>query len=310
MQTARDVLCRLVGRTDPRAGLYSTRSLCLGYPELEARGLEHKTARSGQAQGSDAAYVMSLVTRLTGLEPVSAHVAVVGCGPRPITIRTLCDLGVTVIGVEPSAGVVEAASDFLGGDSSVVVGAAECLPMENGSLDAVFMESVLEHVDSASTALREAHRVLKAGGVAYITTTNALAVRNEEYVVPFFQWLPPLLKEALVFQHLHYSPQLARFSPRPAVHWFTYSSLCQLGREAGFADFCSKLDLVRDDDPGVRNRPLRLLAVRRLRYVPTLRALILTQDQGGAIFMRKRGHLVQAVPSCAAESRIDSVPRS
>ena len=49
-----------------------------------------------------------------------------------------------------------------------------------------------------------------------------------------------------MFQMLHYEPQLANYNARPAVHWFSFPDLCRLGREAGFAQFYSPLDLIDD----------------------------------------------------------------
>jgi hypothetical protein len=67
--------------------------------------------------------------------------------------------------------------------------------------------------------------------------------------------------------------------------------LCQLGREAGFFQFYSQLDL---KSPEPRNFSgddrTRLLKAKALMYVqknPWLRALALSQ-RGGAIFMMKR----------------------
>ena len=44
-----------------------------------------------------------------------------------------------------------------------------------------------------------------------------------------------------MFHHLHYNPSLANFSLRPAVHWWTYADLCRAGREAGFAQFYTRI---------------------------------------------------------------------
>src|SRR5947199_29838 len=78
-------------------------------------------------------------------------------------------------------------------------------------------------------------RVLAPGGIAIVTTTNKLRIslsgHNGEYKLRFFNWLPSLVKECFVFEHLHYNPGLANYSELPAVHWFSYASLCTLGRQ-------------------------------------------------------------------------------
>ena len=100
--------------------------------------------------------------------------------------------------------------------------------------------------------MSEAYRVLAPGGLAYVQTTNRLQFtlfgKNLEYGVRYFNWLPPVVKEAFVHHHLHYDPGLAHFTPRPAVHWFSYADLCALGRTAGFHQFYAKFDMLNHDD--------------------------------------------------------------
>jgi ubiquinone/menaquinone biosynthesis C-methylase UbiE len=217
---------------------------------------------------------------------------IVGCGPRPEPLRILRERGFQALGVEPVRDFVAAARRHLDDETAVLEGFAESLPAEDRSQDIVLLESVLEHVESVGTALSEAYRVLAPGGAAYITTTNRLHLaRNGEFNVPLFQWLPRLVKESYVFHHLHHDPQLANATERPAVHWFTYSELCRLGREAGFFKFFSVLDVkapVSTDFSGsTRVRRLKAKTLEAVQLHPWLRALALTQ-RGSLIFMLKR----------------------
>lgn len=218
---------------------------------------------------------------------------IVGCGPFPEAVRILNDRGHSVVAVEPVLATREAAQGFLGDKASVIEGSAEELPVKSASQDVVVLESVLEHVDSVGRTLGEAHRVLAPGGVAYVSTTNRLLISNggAEFNVSFFPWLPNLVKESYVFQHLHYDPSLANYAERPAVHWFTFSELCARGREAGFDRFYSHLDL-RSNSPSDfsgsnRARGLKGWLLTRVQSNPWLRALALSQ-RGGIIFMVKR----------------------
>jgi ubiquinone/menaquinone biosynthesis C-methylase UbiE len=155
------------------------------------------------------------------------------------------------------------------------------MAVSDASQDVVLCESILEHVESPRLSLTEIYRVLKPGGVVWITTTNrwnfSPTGRTGEFTTRFFNWFPPLLQEAYVHHHLHYDPRLANYSLRPAVHWFTYASLCRLGRDVGFSRFYSIVDLVTTSDATIASSAFRRSVLRMLQRRPILRALALTQ---------------------------------
>jgi len=274
--------------------LYRGRRLTQGYPDLDARSLDWFQTRLSE-RPDDAPRVELLVRHIDRLIETRTrrNLLVVGCGPRPEAVRVLRELGFNVVGVEPVPNFVTAARMHLQDESAVVQGSAEELPVGDASQDVVFLESVLEHVDSVRRSLAEAYRVLAPGGVAYVETTNRLRLvwRNAEFNVPLFSMLPGLVKESYVFQHLHYRPSLANYTERPAVHWFTFAELCSLGRDAGFHSFYSHLDLKTPDPVDFSGASrARWLKARALKHVQTnawLRALALSQ-RGGMIFMVKR----------------------
>jgi ubiquinone/menaquinone biosynthesis C-methylase UbiE len=216
---------------------------------------------------------------------------VIGCGPRPRAVKVLNERRYKVVGIEPVSSFVAAARKYLGRPSQVLEGGAEALPVPTSSQDLIICESVLEHVESPRRALDEMYRVLRAGGIAYLTTTNRLRFSptgdNGEYHVRFLNWFPRLVRESYVFQHLHQDPALANYSLRPAVHWFTFADLCELGRDSGFAQFYSLLDLVVPDDPSVQRKWWRRLMLKLVQRNAWLRALALTQV-GYSIGMLKR----------------------
>jgi SAM-dependent methyltransferase len=266
------------------------RKLADGYPDIERLGAEHFADH--QDITNDVLKTMQRIGRLTDLGP-SPRVLVIGCGPKPQSVRELRDAGFTAIGVEPVSRSVEIAAEYLGAPGLVLQGTAEVMPAEAGSQDVVIMESVLEHVDSAHQSVAEAYRVLRPGGVLYITTTNRTRFsptgKNGEFFVPFFNWLPAIVRESYVFRHLHYEPSLASYTPRPAVHWFTYPELCALGRQAGFAQFYSFLDLIDETtDESVASSRAKTWIIRTVRRRPWFRALMISQMTGNPMFMYKR----------------------
>src|SRR4029453_15018209 len=60
--------------------------------------------------------------------------------------------------------------------AAFVRGDATFLPFAAGSFDLVFSHSVIEHVTSAEAYLKECHRVLRPGGVLYLSTAPYLSL--------------------------------------------------------------------------------------------------------------------------------------
>jgi ubiquinone/menaquinone biosynthesis C-methylase UbiE len=244
----------------------------------------------GHAPGSPIGRQLTYLGRLIDLR-VARRCLVVGCGPEPGAVRVLSDRGFSVTALEPEPALAAAASERIGDRARIIVATAETMPLGDESQDFIVCESVLEHVDSTHRALQELYRVLAPRGAVWITTTNRRAIsptgRTGEFRVPFFNWYPAIVQEAFVHHHLHHDPSLANFTPRPAVHWFTFDGLCRMGREAGFARFYSILDLVRPSDAAIAPSIVRRTVVRVARSRPWIRALALTQI-GGTIIMVKR----------------------
>jgi SAM-dependent methyltransferase len=300
--------------TAARAQLYSSRHMTELYPDLDRLYDEAFNHTLTPAPPSDAELERMLVYlgRLIALGP-SAPLVVLGCGPQPHMLRYLISRGYKAVGVEPVRAFVRSAQTFLRSDESVVQGTAESIPLPDASVQLVYCNSVLEHVDSAAMSLREMARILRPGGVAWVVTTNRFRVSlrgdNSEYSVPFLNWFPAILRECFAFHHLHYAPWLANYTDRPAVHWFSYSELCQLGRDAGFAHFYAITDLLRPEDAPLARSRLRRWAVDSVQRSPWLRALALTVTAlGGTTLMVKRASA--AAPPAADVIGLGSLPRN
>jgi SAM-dependent methyltransferase len=227
---------------------------------------------------------------LIDTETLGRHAAVIGCGPEPVTIRDFARFGWEVVGIEPVTQGVLRAREFTEGTTDILQGTAERIPLADGTQSLVVMENVLEHVDSVPISLTEAYRILKPGGVLFVRTTNrhrlSLTGINWEFTTRYFNLFPRMVRESYVFTQLHYRPALARYSSRPAVHWFSFSDLCAHGRSVGFARFYSPYDLLyltrRNAVPAWRFR-----ISHWCRRQPWIRALAVSQMVGD-IFMWKR----------------------
>jgi ubiquinone/menaquinone biosynthesis C-methylase UbiE len=233
--------------------------------------------------------IIQCAEHLVDFTGLGKNALVVGCGPKPEAIAAMSENGYLVRGIEPVPGSVEEANRYLAGRGDVIAGTAEKIMVPDESTSLVIMENVLEHVDSVKKSLAEAYRVLKFGGVLYVRTTNrqrfSLTGINWEFTARYYNFFPKLVKESYVFLQQNYKPEIANYSPRPAVHWFSYAELCDKGREEGFARFYSPFDLLHriklDSRPNIK----RFGGV--LRKNPWLRALAISQLPCD-IFMWKR----------------------
>jgi len=107
------------------------------------------------------------------LVPAGTRVLVdVACGTG-IVSELLTAPDRMVLGVDPSAGMLELARPRLGGDGRAMRGDATRLPLADGSVDAVTFMWLLHLLDEAvvTAAIAEAARVLRPGGVL-VTTVN------------------------------------------------------------------------------------------------------------------------------------------
>lgn len=275
--------------------LYVERKLHLGYPNLEKLSPKKKNSFKKSNQMQRVELRLKLLNRLVDLS-APKNVLVLGCGPRPEIIKILREKNYNAVGVEPVPSFVRSAMEYLSSPDLVLSGAAEKIPLDDSSQHLVILESVLEHVDSPTKSLNEIFRILVPGGVVLLGTTNrykfSLTGENGEYNVRYFNWFPNIVKECYVHHHLHYDPSLANYSTRPGVHWFSYSDLCRLGREAGFAKFYSPIDLLDSDDaPLSTKNKIKVLLQRKLinwiKFNPWLRAIALTQLSGTIIMLKR-----------------------
>ncbi len=274
--------------------LYANRKLSQRYLDLDKLEFKKFTSlleqRSAEEEKARILRLFKYLNRLVDLSE-GKNVLVVGCGPKPQTVKILLENKYNVVGVEPISTFVDSAREYLGSESLVLEGAAENLPVGDHSQHLVILDSVMEHVDSPITSLAEIFRVLVPGGICYILTTNrhqiSLTGDNGEFNVRYFNWFPDIVKECFVFHHLHYEPHLSNYAQRPAVHWYTYAELCRLGRYVGFAQFYSLIDLLDINDESISKSKMRRFILNKLKYNPWLRALALTQI-GYSIIMYKR----------------------
>jgi ubiquinone/menaquinone biosynthesis C-methylase UbiE len=141
-----------------------------------------------------------IAARLAELTNVQgAQVLDVGCGSGGLSIA-FAERGATVQAVEPDPtrlAWAQARVEGYGVPVAVESGAAESLQFADGSFEIVLLDSVIEHVDDPDATLAEVARVLRPGGLLYITWPSkwslALILRDPHYqlfgVVLMPRWL-------------------------------------------------------------------------------------------------------------------------
>jgi 2-polyprenyl-3-methyl-5-hydroxy-6-metoxy-1,4-benzoquinol methylase len=134
-----------------------------------------------------------------------ARVLDVGCGSGGLSIA-FAQRGAQVSAIEPDATRRAWAEERIAGHDVIVElsdSVAERLNHADESVDVVLLDSVIEHVEDPQATLREVVRVLRPGGVVYITWPNKwslpLILRDPHYqmlgVVLMPRWLGRLYVE-------------------------------------------------------------------------------------------------------------------
>jgi SAM-dependent methyltransferase len=171
-----------------------------------------------------------------------ATVIDVGCGDGWLT-RLLTRKGAHVTGVEVSPKhLAHARAIVAAGDEHYIQGIAEDLPIPTRSADIVIFFNSLHHVDEAGLfkALREAARVLKPGGILFVSEPLAEGA--------YFETMKPVHDETQVRKQaqdaLRYGPEFGLLLEKT----MTYIDTVKL---ADFQAFHDRLTMI---NPHVRDR--------------------------------------------------------
>ncbi|NQT34942.1 methyltransferase domain-containing protein [bacterium] len=221
-----------------------------------------------------------IVSSITGSELVDARMLDIGCGNGAQTVyfssvsRHL--IGLDILPPDETA-VKETPGEF-----DFVRGSGMELPFDDGVFDIVTSFEVLEHLPDDEKAVAEAIRVLKSGGILFITVPNKWWIFESHGAVipgvnlipwnrvPFFGWLPRRIHE--------------RFA---RARTYTMKRALELVRDRGF-------DII---DNGYLTAPLDVLNDTVLRR--TLRRTVFKSDRTRIPFLAV--NLFVAVRKCESE---------
>jgi 2-polyprenyl-3-methyl-5-hydroxy-6-metoxy-1,4-benzoquinol methylase len=164
----------------------------------------------------------SLDIRTDGLD-----VADIGCGAGTQSMMW-AELGHRVHGLDINEPLLELAKKRFSDDGftgDFQLGSATDLPWLSGSIDVCLAVELLEHVNDWEACLREFVRVIRPGGVLFLSTTNVLCPVQHEFNLPAYSWYPRPIKHYIERLAMTRRPDLANFAKYPAVNWFTFFQL-------------------------------------------------------------------------------------
>jgi SAM-dependent methyltransferase len=203
-------------------------------PGWQAGGRAGEFRPAGAERGGEAARgrfvaIHTALERLMARPAGALHVADIGCGAGT-QCRIWAERGHHAHGVDVNKALIalarkRAAEAALAIDYEVAC--ATALPWPDLSMDLCLLPDLLQHVADWRACLAEAVRVLKPGGVLYISTSNMLCPVQHEFDLPFYSWYPGFLKRHYEDLATTTRPELAGYASHPAVNWFTWYGLRQ-----------------------------------------------------------------------------------
>ena len=178
-------------------------------------------------------------------ESKTLSVADIGCGAGTQSLLW-AELGHRVHGLDVNGPLVDLARQRAaqkGFQIEFMLGSAVSLPWPDRSMDACLAVELLEHVADWRSCLSEFIRILRPGGVLFVSTTNKLCPIQQEFTLPAYSWYPAIIKRRCEQLALTTKPQWANYAKYPATNWFTFYHLRRVLDERGL-DSIDRFDLI------------------------------------------------------------------
>lgn len=229
--------------------------------------------------------VLSLLARL---QPAHSRLRVVdiGAGAGTQSIMWARD-GHEVLAIDVNRALIEIARDRASKANLNIrfdVGSAVSLPYENEVADVCLLPELLEHVSEWEACLQEAVRVLKPGGLLFLSTTNYLCPKQSEFELPAYSWYPAPIKRYCERLAVTSRPQWVNYARFPAVNWFSFFGLRKQLDRMGL-DAWDRFDLIRMEPASTLAR--LVASVAKSNVIAHAAAHMLSP--GLTVIARKRG---------------------
>ena len=178
------------------------------------------------------ARIHGIVVRMLGDQDLDGggrplDVADIGCGAGA-QCRLWAKDGHRVHGLDINEPLLKLAQERANAEKMNIeyrLGTATALPWPDGTMDVCLVPELLEHVAEWRRCLDEFARVLRPGGVLFLSTNNKLCPVQYEFNLPLYSWYPAKLKRHFETLAVTSRPDLANYAKYPAINWFTHGSL-------------------------------------------------------------------------------------
>ena len=212
------------------------------------------------------------------------HVADIGCGTGTQS-RLWAELGHKAYGLDINAALIEIAKARAGKNGMTIqfdVGSATKLPYPDASMNVALLPELLEHVADWHSCIDEAIRIVKVGGLVYLSTTNWLCPIQQEFTLPLYSWYPGFLKRHFERLAVTTRAEIVNYCKYPAVNWFSFYSLSAYMKKRGFRCL-DRFDMVNTDNLGAVGK----LIITLIRALPPLRFVGQVLTTGTIVFAIK-----------------------
>jgi len=200
-------------------------------PNADHRFVNYYAAQSASEQTRQRFESVRRVTlamrKELGLTVDGLDVVDIGCGAGAQALMW-SQAGHRAQGVDISAPLIDLARQRAGDagvEARFSVGSADRLPLADASVDIVLVSELLEHLPAWQPCVDEALRILRPGGVIYLSTTSRLCPVQQEFTLPGYSWYPPAIKRRCEKMSVTTHGHWVRHTTFPAVHWFSYYQL-------------------------------------------------------------------------------------
>lgn len=163
-------------------------------------------------------------------------VADIGCGAGTQSLLW-AQAGHQVFSIDINTDLIRLARERAAGARlpvTFLTGSADALPWGAAEFDVCIVPELLEHVETWERCLDEVCRIVRPGGYLFLTTTNRLCPKQQEFTLPAYSWYPSWLKRKCLQLARTTKKQWVEYAEFPAVNWFSPGELAAELRRRGF----------------------------------------------------------------------------